>query len=116
MQLVGRPHSLALQRVGLWRIDAEMARYVSRSLRRTWPRLEFTKSREALALSELVVDAWLLGEMPSTPPRSPSVLLGPLCRERDWQQLTEHLLCLNLPFGAAGLERGVRRVVVIGRR
>lgn len=98
MHLVNGTQATRIRRIGCWRVDGELLGYLQAHLQASWPGVELRRVAAVADLQQLIVDAWLLGETPPSPPSAPALILGPLQRIESIETLADRLHRISSPI------------------
>lgn len=115
MLTLAHPHSahapLVLHRVGGWRLNADLQRYVEHALSGCWPGVSLVCVRTLGELDRHDIDIWLCGDAPGTMTIRPALVLGAVARDARLIRVGEQLWTCATPLNAQILIWHIERVL-----
>lgn len=99
-----------LRRIGYWRLDEEIERYLTPLLLARWPRLRTERHQGSEALTRIVVDVWVCGESPGLIPICPTLILGQIAPQPTVDAVAAHVWKLATPITGRRLLAGIQAV------
>lgn len=99
-----------LRRVGYWRLDPEIERYLTPLLLERWPHLRAECHQSTEALTRIVVDVWVCGDHPGVIPISPTVILGQIAPHPTIEAIAAHVWKLATPITGRRLLASIQGV------